>query len=211
MPEGKHSKEKLTGKRKKEILEAAARVFARKGFHKATMKEIAQEAGIAPGTIYLYFRNKQDLLVSLPRLVAEPVADEIGKLGDEWLFSEEALKKVVKRQMERVLKHIDLFRVLFSSLPALDDATQAEYLRRSPFFLAKEIEAQIRRGIELGILRPVNPAIAARLFTGMFFSVILAQELLPGREVAPLDYDDVADEAVSIFLHGVLAHRGEEG
>jgi len=211
MTERKLSKEELACKRKREILEAAAKVFARRGFHQATMKEIAQEAGIAPGTIYLYFKNKKDLLVSLPRLVAEPVVDEISKLDEGWFLSEEKLKSLVKRQLKRALEHIGLFRVLFSSLPAMDDETQADYLRRSPLFLAGEIEAQIRRGIELGLLRPVNPTIAARLFIGMFFSIVLAQEIMPGREIAPLDYDEVADEAVSIFLYGILAHQDKEG
>ena len=47
------------------ILEAALEVFARKGFHEAKISEIARTAGVADGTIYLYFKNKDDLLISL--------------------------------------------------------------------------------------------------------------------------------------------------
>src|SRR5262245_25560993 len=47
------------------ILDAAVRIFARKGFFGAKVSEIASEAGVADGTIYLYFKNKDDLLISL--------------------------------------------------------------------------------------------------------------------------------------------------
>src|SRR5262245_43002310 len=47
------------------ILDAALEVFARKGFHESKISEIARAAGVADGTIYLYFKNKDDLLISL--------------------------------------------------------------------------------------------------------------------------------------------------
>src|SRR6187200_1603345 len=73
------------------ILEAALEVFARKGFHEAKISEIARAAGVADGTIYLYFKNKDDLLISLfeSRLEAineglrrelEPIADRRERL-----------------------------------------------------------------------------------------------------------------------------------
>ena len=45
------------------ILEAAIKVFAEKGFHQSTISQIARQAGVADGTIYLYFKNKDDILV----------------------------------------------------------------------------------------------------------------------------------------------------
>ena len=48
-----------------QILEAAVRVFARQGFHQSTVAQIAKDAGVADGTIYLYFKSKDDLLISL--------------------------------------------------------------------------------------------------------------------------------------------------
>jgi TetR/AcrR family fatty acid metabolism transcriptional regulator len=55
--EAKHKNSKY-----QRILEAAARVFARQGFHQATVSQVAREAGVADGTIYLYFKNKDDIL-----------------------------------------------------------------------------------------------------------------------------------------------------
>src|SRR5262245_26790594 len=52
-------------RRRAQILAAASRVFARQGFHRTTVRQVAREAGIADGTIYLYFDSKQELLLAL--------------------------------------------------------------------------------------------------------------------------------------------------
>src|SRR5262245_45833622 len=63
-PRGKPSRGREGDKRER-ILRAATRVFARKGFYATKVSEVAKAAGVADGTIYLYFKNKDDLLVSL--------------------------------------------------------------------------------------------------------------------------------------------------
>src|SRR5215831_6325877 len=62
-----HARRALVAERQDQILDAAARVFAEKGFERATIHDVAQTAGVAEGSIYNYFKNKQDLLVHLPR------------------------------------------------------------------------------------------------------------------------------------------------
>src|SRR5579872_3078072 len=57
--------ELVTAARRKQILDAATRVFAEKGFHRATIKEIAGKAGIADGTIYTYFPSKDEVLLAV--------------------------------------------------------------------------------------------------------------------------------------------------
>jgi AcrR family transcriptional regulator len=58
-------KEREKERRRQQIMVAAKRVFSEKGFNKATMEDIAQEAELSPGTLYLYFRNKEELYASL--------------------------------------------------------------------------------------------------------------------------------------------------
>src|SRR5215217_7596239 len=63
-----NNEEPENGDRRKQILEAALKVFSTKGFHKATNKDIAQAAGgISPGLIYWYFKDKEDLFLSIIR------------------------------------------------------------------------------------------------------------------------------------------------
>ena len=67
-------KERERERRRQQIMVAAKRVFTDKGFSKATMEDIAKEAELSPGTLYLYFKNKDDLFFSL----MTPVIDDIG-------------------------------------------------------------------------------------------------------------------------------------
>src|SRR5574337_1289444 len=67
------SKARLEDARRAQIVAAAARVFARKGFDRATISEIAEAAGLAEGSIYNYFRSKEELLAHIPRQLAQPV------------------------------------------------------------------------------------------------------------------------------------------
>src|SRR5947209_20545439 len=57
--------EQLIAARRNQILDAATKVFAKKGFHPTTIKDIAKEAGIADGTIYNYFENKMSLMLGI--------------------------------------------------------------------------------------------------------------------------------------------------
>jgi AcrR family transcriptional regulator len=61
----KERKEREKGRRRQQIMVAAKRVFSQKSFNKATMEDIAKEAELSPGTIYLYFKNKEELFASL--------------------------------------------------------------------------------------------------------------------------------------------------
>jgi len=60
-----HSAAERTGDKRERILSAAERIFARHGFFAAKVSDVAKEAGVADGTIYLYFKSKDDLLISL--------------------------------------------------------------------------------------------------------------------------------------------------
>src|SRR5210317_209582 len=61
----KERKEREKGRRRQQIMVAAKRVFSNKGFSKTTMEDIAKEAELSPGTLYLYFKNKDELFSSL--------------------------------------------------------------------------------------------------------------------------------------------------
>ena len=79
--------------RRKQILDAAKRVFHAKGFSAATMEDIAQEAELSPAAIYLYFKNKDDLYVSLNLQLLEYLSDRLERLHlQEGLDAEEKVE-----------------------------------------------------------------------------------------------------------------------
>jgi len=100
--------------RRTDILDAATRVFAEKGYHKATMSDIARQAEYAVGTIYLYFKDKQALYLALTdekieeliRKIKERIADAGGAL--------EKIKALIEGEFAYFEENEDFFRIYFS-------------------------------------------------------------------------------------------------
>src|SRR5690349_23099894 len=110
----------LVAARRAQILDAATRVFASKGFNRATIRDVAQEAGVADGTIYNYFANKTDLLfglldrlndterrpASLDQATATPVGDSFADVGDAFRTY---FRAYVRERVEALWSNADLF------------------------------------------------------------------------------------------------------
>jgi AcrR family transcriptional regulator len=200
------TKVRLGDTRRSQILAAAALIFARKGFERATIADIAQAAGLAEGSIYNYFRSKDELLAHLPRLLAQPVfTDVLDRLPSPASAEEmEALLlQLGTAFVERVRTHAPLFKVFFSALPRLSPTGRATYLQMVQIHAASKLERILRGGVRAGYLRKdLNPAIVARAFPGMLFIFLMIQEVLVGRRMVPYNYDVIVSEVVRLFLYG---------
>ena len=110
--------------RRRQIFLAACRVLARKSFHQATVKEIALEAGLAAGSIYVYFQTKDDILL----LLADSM---VGELAESLPTIRESAQGDPRREllgiMRRVLDIIDRYREAFAALNH-----EVRYLERNP-------------------------------------------------------------------------------
>ena len=82
-----------------QILEAAVKVFARQGFHQSTVSQIAKEAGVADGTIYLYFKNKDDILVQFFSFRAKQVFESFREEVARAETSSDKLRNLVRRHL----------------------------------------------------------------------------------------------------------------
>src|SRR5215475_4761073 len=87
----------LIAARTNQILDAATRVFAEKGFHRATIKDVAKAAGVADGTIYNYFGNKTDLILG--------ILDRLNETSQRASDFEQATKSNPHEWMRAYLKH----------------------------------------------------------------------------------------------------------
>lgn len=119
------------------ILDAAVKVFAENGYHGSQVSKIAKEAGVADGTIYLYFKNKEDILVSLFR---ERLGELVGKFeasARESATADEAIRRICE------LHYTELERN-----PTLAYVTQIE-LRQSSLELRKAIGQALKPYIDL--------------------------------------------------------------
>ena len=199
----------LTEERRKQILDAATKVFAAKGFDRATIADIAHAAGVAEGSIYNYFKNKSDLLVSIPRQMTQPPVESV--LGQMRAASAapippELMLPIVAKNMAAVFRQNGhIFRILISALPTMSQSAREQYLNRVIFYVWDILEAYFRELIEKGILRrELNPAILTRAFVGMLIPFLLLNQLLSVKNSVEFDYDQVISEIVTVFLRGAL-------
>ena len=111
---GKSKKEVVTEFRTAELLEAARRVFAAKGFHDATVDEIADAAGIAKGTVYLYYRSKSEIYWEALRGGIEDLAEQTKKSVEAAKSAEDKIRAFISTQMVFLEERRDFFKIYFS-------------------------------------------------------------------------------------------------
>ena len=99
-------------KNKKEtIIEAAIRVFAGKGFYNSKVADVAKAAGVADGTIYLYFKNKDDLLISLFETKMEQILQRFNVILEKIISPPEKLMEFIQLHFEMIEEDKDLAEV----------------------------------------------------------------------------------------------------
>ncbi len=187
-------------RRKREIMAAAARVFAEQGYANTTIREIAYEVDLAEGTLYNYFESKRDILLGIIN-DTDTLMETILLEGEDWK-DREAFVQVVERGLDISEEQIPFLRTLFSEAWVDDDILQ-DFADRQLERIYRRLTAYIANRIEAGVFRDVNPALAAQLILGMFGSL-----LLPAlRGVAPLpapgERRALAEQMVDILLNGI--------
>jgi len=172
--------ERRAAVRKAQILEAAAQVFAKKGYPRATTAEIAALADVSEGTIYNYFESKHDLLVGIMAELAgaldleEPM--DRGLADDSATFLRQMLQ--VRRQFED--ENGAMLRVVLSEV-MVDAHLAGHYYETLAAPQAARLQDHLQARIEQGELQPIAPALTSRLLsallTGLFVQRVLGDPI----------------------------------
>lgn len=120
MPRPRNS-DSIEGRRRREekyqrILDASLKVFSQKGFFEAKISEIAVEAGVADGTIYLYFKNKDDLLISLFEAKLEEINEGLRKALGSVTDPHDGLKRVIQYHLNLAITDPNLAAFIANEL-----------------------------------------------------------------------------------------------
>lgn len=184
------------------IIDAATEVFAAKGFHSARISDIARLAGVADGTIYLYFKNKEDLLLSIFEEKMEVLLEEL-----------RAALEGVDDPMDRMRIYARQHFTHLERYPALAQVFQVE-LRQSHKFIHDYRPEKlweylavfgeiVRAGQESGVIRPdVDPFLAQWAFFGALDE--LSIQWVVSRKRKRFTLQQAADQILEIFLRGVM-------
>jgi AcrR family transcriptional regulator len=199
-------------KRPEEILDAAMRVFSRRGLHKTNLEEVAREAGISKGTIYLYFKSKEDLFIAAAQRVIPPLQELAPALqqgrrdgeGESFSRSLHRLAQIVYRRCCTLE-----YRAFFSMVMA-ETLRYPEWgelcFRRVVLELNRRVAEIFAQAMATGECRPVDPVLASRAFAGMFLALALSQEHLGGKKLTPFSETKIVNTLTGIFLQGLSPH-----
>lgn len=200
-------REQLIEARRNQILDAAASVFAEKGYHRATTKEIASVAGVSEGTIYNYFDNKADLLIGMMTRLAE--LRELPKELEDSLQSDARafLVAIFRDRMGRTVQsHEKMFQAILPEIltnPELRERYYQEFVQPT----ATMLEGYIRARVQMGHMRPINVPLAVRAVQGMFVGLLMFRIL--GDEPIRESWDELPEVIGTIIFEGLSpADRG---
>ena len=187
---------------REEILSAAEKVFAAKGFFPTTMSDIARQAEFGTGTLYKYFKSKEELYFTL---IDEKV-EEINRLVKAELSQRnsavERIKKVLRLQFEFIERNRDFFRIYISERSRFEWTVKDDLgkgLHEKMVSYIDILSEVIRQGIKKGEFRSTDPRDLAHAFVGIVNSFVF--EWLISREPYPLV--SKLDTVLEIFLSGV--------
>jgi AcrR family transcriptional regulator len=194
-------KEQMAETRRRQILMGAAQVFAEKGFHKATTKEIAQAAGISEGTIYNYFENKRQVLIAMVELIATQSLKSI-IAGHPPEDPKEFLTMIMRDRFQLAQERGYLMAPIMAEIFADADLRQEVY-QQIAVPIASHLEQYVQAHIDSGRFREVNPMIITRAFVGamMLNFAVKLSDVDPRYEGTSAD--TIIEELVSLFLDGL--------
>ncbi len=180
------------------ILLAAIRVFARNGFFNSKVNDVAKDAGVADGTVYLYFKNKEDLLISIFNYIIDEVIEISRKELTLLDNPSEKIRKLATLHLDLMGRDENLAKVFQVELRQLKFMEQFSTSKLSIYF--EFIRTAIEQGQQAGLFRKeINSQIAAKVLYGALDEMV-TNWILSRKEY---NLSDMADPVVDIFLNGV--------
>ena len=189
------------------ILQAAIKVFSEKGFYNSRVSEIAKEANVADGTIYLYFRNKDDILISL-------FEEEFGKIVQNMRAALEketdALQKIKRfaiTHLSIVSKQQQLGEVMGVEVRQ-STKFMKEYINKPFIEYLNIIRSVVIEGQEKGLIRKdLTPGIMKRAFFGALDEMARYWVLSTQKKHS---IDDAALQISDVFIRGMMSDEARE-
>jgi TetR/AcrR family fatty acid metabolism transcriptional regulator len=183
--------------RKQSICDAAMRVVARKGLSSVTVQDIADEAGVAKGTIYIYFQSRNEILQRTMDNATENLIQKLATACRECRGFRDILEQRVRTQIEHFEDNRDFFRLYL----AMAEPFGERRLKKHPTYQTylAQIERLVREAIARGEIRDTNVERLAIAIASVVRDIVMHRMI--EREPPPVD-DDV-QFAVDFIMRGI--------
>jgi AcrR family transcriptional regulator len=186
---------------RRRILQAAAGVFAEKGYARATTRALAAAAGVNEVTLFRHFGNKQNLFAAVMEQFGGPAvttALEAHLTGD----CIQDLRTVGTYLLDLLLERGDALRLMLCEASHFPEVQAV--MVQNPRQIRRMLASYISRQIEQGRLRPLHPEATAQAFSGMLFAYAIARGMLDDSIEPELTTEELVAQFVDIFVNGVV-------
>jgi AcrR family transcriptional regulator len=183
------------------IAQAAKQVFAESGYQGATLEEIAQRAGMSKATIYIYYKNKDDLFL---QVVEELVNTAMAITAEEATTPKQPIEKLyamVRQKMEFYERERDFFRIYLNEKHGLEIAPKDPHkkaLREMYLQGIHTLAKVLQEGMDAGVLRPMDSRRLAFFLQEMMSTVQVHR--FQGKAKTSVEED--VEQLLELFLHG---------
>jgi len=194
-------RELLATARREQILRAATRVFAEKGFRRATTREVAREAGVSEGTIYNYFEDKDALLMTIMDAL-----NETERRAEDLRYGMATdFEAYLRHRMALIWENREILRVVMSEM-LVNAELRERYMREIVEPTMQIGEENFRAGVEQGRVRPKDAPLAMRVVAGSVLGLLVLGLL--GDEVLGARWDEAEGVLSGLLLHGLVVAGG---
>jgi TetR/AcrR family transcriptional regulator len=183
--------------RKQSICDAAMRVVARKGMKGVTVQDIADEAGVAKGTIYIYFGSRAEILTMTMEGAIDSLVNKLGVACQACVSFREVLERRVRTQLEHFDSNRDFFRLYL----AMAEPFGERRLKQHPTYVTylAQLQRLVREAISRGEIRDANVDRLSIAISSVVRDIVLHRMI--EREPPPLDED--VTFAVDFIMRGI--------
>lgn len=188
------------GDKKKQIIKAATKIFARKGFHQAKMDEIALAAKVAKGTLYYNYAGKSKLFAATVTAGMEEIMDKISRELESDLPFMDHFRLLLSNTIRIYLKNREVIRIYVNELSSGIDAEALAEIKKVRRRFLHFVTDTIQTGQEKGYIKPLHRQICATVLVGMVDA--LCNNQLEAEE--NYDLEEIIDTVIPILSTGLL-------
>lgn len=185
--------------KKRKVFEAATRLFAQKGFDKTTVDEIAESAQVAKGTVYYYFKGKEEIFLFL---VEEGIAILKTRITDALRDNQDdtrrALQQLFVVQLGFLHEYQDVCRILLADAWGISSRQEKLQELLNDYYLV--VGTIIEQGIKEGVLYPQNSEVLCTAIFGM--TVVVALHFL--NQEKPVPWEQIEKQLNQLLIRGVI-------
>ena len=199
-------KQQITQQRREQILEAALHIFSRLGYDRATIPDVAREAGVAVGTIYNYYPSKRDILVAITnKYIIEPFTELVKQSRNDGDAA--FIAAIMENRLNFGLDNVSKFLPLLSEVQR-DPELRRNYAEKVLKPVMDMMEGFVASRVKEGAFREVNPKIVTRAIGGMVIGFMLLYRI--EGETSPaynIDRKQLAAELAGLVFRGLQSNR----